>query len=703
MARVSKILGCTLVSALLASAIAGPATAAQPDTQTLTFITDSGWAVPPGVSSIEVELRGAPGGSVPACPGERALGASVKATIKVTPGSVLHFRIGGPGGNPQNTKGGVGGVNGGGAGGDGITGLGGSGGGGATDIRLGNTGIQDRILIAAGGGGYGVVDPTSLGTDAQCHPWGPYGGAAGTLWGQGGSNTVSPSGRDGGGGRLDTAAGPRGGFGGQAGDGAGAGQAGDLGVGGKGGSGQIGGGGGGGGYYGGGGGGGCLIGDGDKCPGRVSGGGGGGSSDSTGPGPGGMIKILSSALHDDVNGSATITWGGTEPPEETCQNPQDRHFTTLDAVTRLNVAFAPDPHLGTLHLGMTWCMTDQGPKILTRPQAASDPHGWWVGTDNWLLLGALEAFAGVTVEPPAEPTIVHGKVTANISTSLHANLNAADALANAIPVGKLFKPVKKVLKKYTKKLNPVTKRLKQQQKKVAAANKRAQKAGEQVRKARANVTQLRGFLADAEAELRSAKTRSERTATKKRIASLKKSAEAAKRAERTFSIDYQRSLSSLRAVKAQESKVIKQVDQVLKDVRKAVAKVTDFKQAIASALNKAADNVRPDWAREVVKHLVSRLMAYVDQALANLKSYVKNLSVRTVGNALTSGSSTSGLLSQLKSSYERILASISTIGVPVWDGNYTVSLDQSGNAFVADNSVSRFIFTVESENTLKTT
>ena len=100
------------------------------------------WTVPAGVTSIMIEAYGAQGESgVGGIVGIGGLGAMASGELSVTPGDVLSIYVGGSdgfngGGNP-----GVSGPN--------ISGHGG----GASDIRVAPGTVNDRVLVAAGGGG----------------------------------------------------------------------------------------------------------------------------------------------------------------------------------------------------------------------------------------------------------------------------------------------------------------------------------------------------------------------------------------------------------------------------------------------------------------------------------------------------------------------------------------------------------------------
>ena len=187
------------------------------------------WTVPAGVTEATFDLYGAQGhgGCCPFSAFPGGLGGRATATIPVTAGTSIQVNVGGQGGDD------VGGFNGGGA--SGTVGIGGWGGGGASDIRVGDYGLADRVLVAGGGGG-------SAG--AACEN--PFSG------GDGGGLSGKPGTAD-----TSTVCGGPGGAGGGGGTQTDGGSAtspateGDFGVGGNGG---IIGGGGGGGWFGGGGG-----------------------------------------------------------------------------------------------------------------------------------------------------------------------------------------------------------------------------------------------------------------------------------------------------------------------------------------------------------------------------------------------------------------------------------------------------------------
>ena len=103
------------------------------------------YKVPKDVTSISVDMQGAMGGRTQLSRG--GYGGRVQCELAVTTGDVLYINIGGAGHN-SNGIGVGGGYNGGGAGSEE-----GGGGGGASDIRIGSTGLSNRVVVAGGGGG----------------------------------------------------------------------------------------------------------------------------------------------------------------------------------------------------------------------------------------------------------------------------------------------------------------------------------------------------------------------------------------------------------------------------------------------------------------------------------------------------------------------------------------------------------------------
>jgi len=166
------------------------------------------WTVPPCVTSITVDVRGAKGGG-----GTGGNGARVQATLAVTPGQVLQINVGGQGACPGS------GWNGGGTGTTANSGANAScGGGGASDIRITPYALGNRLIVAAGGGGQGGGTQDAQGGVGGCatgtagtSPFGQGGGAAsqsnggagGPPWISSGNSGTSGSSGQGGNGGTD--------------------------------------------------------------------------------------------------------------------------------------------------------------------------------------------------------------------------------------------------------------------------------------------------------------------------------------------------------------------------------------------------------------------------------------------------------------------------------------------------------------------
>ena len=128
------------------------------------------YSVPPGVTSVTVTAVGAPGGTgvAPVEP-PGGDGASVTATVAVTPGETLYVEVGGDGATGPCSVGGTTGTafNGGGSS------VCGGGGGGASDVRTcsmtacPNLTPDTRLVVAGGGGGRGASNSNTAAAGGQ--------------------------------------------------------------------------------------------------------------------------------------------------------------------------------------------------------------------------------------------------------------------------------------------------------------------------------------------------------------------------------------------------------------------------------------------------------------------------------------------------------------------------------------------------------
>jgi len=140
------------------------------------------WTIPPCVTSIDVSINGAQGGGT-----NGGNGSSVTGTIPVTSGQVLQINVGGQGNCPAA------GWNGGGVGAPG--GVASCGGGGSSDIRITPYTLENRIVIASGGGGTGGGDSYTAGGIGGCDSGAVGGSSFGTGAG-GGTQSAGGNGGD---------------------------------------------------------------------------------------------------------------------------------------------------------------------------------------------------------------------------------------------------------------------------------------------------------------------------------------------------------------------------------------------------------------------------------------------------------------------------------------------------------------------------
>jgi len=116
------------------------------------------YVVPACVSQLEITIQGAKGGGA-----NGGNGSTVTGVLNVVEGQILEIRVGGMGSCPG------GGYNGGGIGGTASeTSNDACGGGGASDIRVAPFGLNDRIIVASGGGGMGGGDTDAVGGVGGC-------------------------------------------------------------------------------------------------------------------------------------------------------------------------------------------------------------------------------------------------------------------------------------------------------------------------------------------------------------------------------------------------------------------------------------------------------------------------------------------------------------------------------------------------------
>ncbi|MFD7989975.1 Ig-like domain-containing protein, partial [Kitasatospora indigofera] len=267
------------------------------------------FTVPAGVTAVSVDLFGAEGGSAagfvapnpPNMGAPGGLGGETRATLAVGAGQRLQITVGAAGSSGSSRHGEFArpGGTGHGAGGGGAHGGGGSGGGGS-DVRAGDFGPGDRVLVAGGGGGAGNGGPLLRGGNGGgpvAEPGGQGGGPEGSGV-AGGGGTQSAYGL----GSPNSALGGPGVAGGDIDPNTGLANPGSGGPGGNGGRGGNGGGGGGGGWFGG------AGGSGGGNPGNLYGAGGGGGSSFAAPAATG-VALLPGVNHGDGKAVVSFRYG----------------------------------------------------------------------------------------------------------------------------------------------------------------------------------------------------------------------------------------------------------------------------------------------------------------------------------------------------------------------------------------------------------
>ena len=150
------------------------------------------FVVPAGITSVTIQAWGAQGGI------SGGYGGYATGTLSVSQGQTLYLYVGEQGGTL------TGGFNGGGSGGCELicgSGISGGGGGGASDVRSGSNGLGNRVLVAAGGGGYAGngagAGGGSTGDDAPVYNTG-FGGHGGTQVAGGTAGSYARNATDGG-------------------------------------------------------------------------------------------------------------------------------------------------------------------------------------------------------------------------------------------------------------------------------------------------------------------------------------------------------------------------------------------------------------------------------------------------------------------------------------------------------------------------
>jgi hypothetical protein len=400
----------------LAASLALVPAASAATTETFTTAGEHPFVVPVAVTSLQVELVGAHGGSgVGASAG--GAGAAYGATLAVTPGQTLFAEVGGNG-TSAGTGGadGLGGIGGGANGGNAVflfSGApGGGGGGGSSDVRscpigaapadcAAGSSLASRLVVAGGGAGGG-----GTGSDASA-VGAILGGAGGSGGGPGGPGGPDPHGDLGG---LPGQPGDQGSGGAAGANSAGSpALAGQLGAGGAGGTAPSGGGGGGGGgLYGGGGGGAgtTTVVDQNKLIIATAGGAGGGGGSSGVPSK--AAGVSSAAVRQAAPGAAaSVTFSWTVPAPDvaaTAPSSVTASAATLGGTVNPNGGAVTDCHFEISPAPADGATVPCGEQIGagTSPVAVTARTAGLTGATTYHYTLVVSTAAGTATSPPVD-------------------------------------------------------------------------------------------------------------------------------------------------------------------------------------------------------------------------------------------------------------------------------------------------------------
>ena len=422
--RISLTVALVATGALFA---AGAASGAPPALAYSYTGVEQTYTVPAGVTAVTITAVGAPGGSGPrntnttptpgAYPGGD--GASVTATVAVTPGETLYVEVGGPGGSTDCSLDPVVSPAFNGGGGNGC----GGGGGGASDVRTCSistcslSSADTRLVVAGGGGGGGGAAHGCVGgAGGQAGDTAVTGAGAG---GAGDSPCTSPGGPGGNGGRGSPAGMVGSGYAGGSTDGT-------LGAGGNSGYGELGGGGGGG-YFGGGAGGYDFAG----------GGGGAGSSFWE-------TDAVGTSMEEDSTATAGLTVTVASPPSiNTVQ--QSGSATVGSAVADEATVTGGDSPSGTVTFDLFSNAAGTGTALFSDTETLSagsaTSAGYTTtatGTDYWVATyngdsNNLSATSPPGPEPVTSTTTAHRQQSNRFTIDAHGH-NAAGMIELTITV-----------------------------------------------------------------------------------------------------------------------------------------------------------------------------------------------------------------------------------------------------------------------------
>lgn len=405
-------------------------------------------------------------------------------------------------------------------------------------------------------------------------------------------------------------------------------------------------------------------------------------------------------------GSTTTTWsyvveGRNLVEADPCDRPDaERHYTNVKSTAILDLALSPDADVTRLDLGFHWCETSEGSLISTEP----GPSALWTLTDNWILLGALEAFAGISVVQPEVSEVEVSRASVTTRTTVAAKVDALAAVTSVIPVGKLLKPVRALFERLDDKIDSVTSRWRTSRDNLSSAKRTVAGLQDEVSSCIQALKRTDRLLADAQQDLQHASTPAARARIKARIAELKSARAELRELHGDLILKLDRAMTRLESARDAWSDAKRRLGLLLDEIRRGILAVSELPSQVDAALQKAVDSVPTDWLREIAQVVKDRLMESLRPLLDAYKAAVDTFLRGIDAGELTASGLAETVLGGLQQRLEHWLGKASSIDMPIWDGLITVAVTPDGEVEVFDqNSESRFVFTIHVDHEVSTT
>lgn len=408
----------------------------------------------------------------------------------------------------------------------------------------------------------------------------------------------------------------------------------------------------------------------------------------------------------DGTGSTTTTWsyvveGRNLVEADPCDRPDAKHhYTNLKSTAILDLAMSPDADVTRLDLGFHWCETDQGSLISTQPA----PDALWTLTDNWVLLGALEAFAGISLGQPEVSELEVGRSSVTAKTTIAADVDALAAITSAIPVGKLLKPARELFERLDDKIDNVTSRWRTSRDNLSSAKRTVAGLQDEVSSCIQALKRTDRLLADAQQDLQHASTPAARARIKARIAELKSARAELRELHGDLIVKLDRAMTRLESARDAWSDAKRRLGLLLDEIRRGILAVSELPTQVDGALQDAVDAVPSGWLREIAQVIKDRVMESLRPLLDAYKAAVDTFLRGLDAGELTASGLAETVLGGLQQRLEHWLGKASNIDMPIWDGLITVMVTPDGEVEVFDqNSESRFVFTIHVDHEVSTT